>query len=67
MRAQAQFGDALRVPVESLSQRLRRDGRADEAPSCSGRAGADGGGPRVAGRSGPARERAHAERLQALV
>jgi len=36
MRAQAQFGDALRVPVESLSQRLRRDGRADEAPSCSG-------------------------------
>jgi hypothetical protein len=36
MRAQAQFGEALRVPVEVLSQRLRRDGRADEAPGCSG-------------------------------
>jgi len=36
LRAQAQFGDALRVPVEALSARLRRDGRVDEAPACSG-------------------------------
>ena len=36
VRAQSQFGDAMRVPVEALSQRLRRDGRADEAPGCAG-------------------------------
>jgi hypothetical protein len=36
VRAQEQFGDALRVPVEALSARLRRDGRADEAPGCPG-------------------------------
>lgn len=35
LRAQATFGDALRPSVDSLSQRIRRDGRGDEAPDCS--------------------------------
>jgi hypothetical protein len=34
LRAQATFGDALRPPVEALAIRLRRDGRANEAPAC---------------------------------
>ena len=36
LRAQATFGEALRPTVEALSQRIRREGRADEAPGCSG-------------------------------
>jgi hypothetical protein len=35
LRAQAAFGDALRPSVEALSQRIRREGRGDEAPGCA--------------------------------
>jgi hypothetical protein len=33
-RAQATFGEALRKSAEALSSRIRRDGRASEAPEC---------------------------------
>ena len=34
LRSQATFGEALRAPAEALSSRIRRDGRASEAPEC---------------------------------
>jgi hypothetical protein len=35
LRAHATFGEAMRPTVEALSQRIRRDGRVDEAPDCA--------------------------------